>query len=139
MADISKVPVPIPTPETIHFWEGTKNHQILLQKCDACENVYFPPRPFCALCASRDVSIFKASGRASLYSYIINHRPHPGFDSPYVIAAVKLEEGPVMMANILETAQTPEALSLDMPLMVKFKKLNDEITLPCFKPEGTAS
>ena len=38
-------------------------------------NVYFPPRPFCPSCASRKVSVFKASGKGTLYSYVINHRP----------------------------------------------------------------
>jgi uncharacterized OB-fold protein len=49
---------------------------------------------------------------------------------------VKLEEGPKMMCNIVECAQTPEALVLDMPLEVSFEKVNDEITLPQFKPAG---
>jgi len=66
---------PKPTPETQHFWDGTQAGQLRLQRCDACANVYFPPRPFCPACASRKVSVFKASGNAKLYSYVINHRP----------------------------------------------------------------
>ena len=38
------------------------------------------------------------------------------------------------MSNIVECEQTPEALELDMPLEVTFEKLNDDITLPQFKP-----
>lgn len=41
-----------------------------------------------------------------------------------------------MMTNIVDCAQTPEALSLDMPLEVAFAKQNEEITLPLFKPLG---
>ena len=41
-----------------------------------------------------------------------------------------------MMCNIVECEQTPEALVLDMPLEVSFEKVNDEITLPQFKPAG---
>ena len=66
---------PKPTPETQHFWDGTAAGELRLQRCDACANVYFPPRPFCPSCASRKVSIFKASGKGTLYSYVINHRP----------------------------------------------------------------
>ena len=47
---------------------------------------------------------------------------------------VELEEGPRLMSNIVECEQTPEALELDMPLEVTFEKLNDDITLPQFKP-----
>jgi len=126
---------PIPTPETQHFWDGTKAGELRLQRCDACDHVYFPPRPFCPACASRKVSVFPASGKATLYSYVINHRPPaPGFTPPYAIAVVTLEEGPRMMTNIVDCPQTPEALVLDMPLKVKFEKLDDAITLPLFAP-----
>ena len=54
---------PKPTPETQHFWDGTQAGELRLQRCDACANVYFPPRPFCPSCASRKVSVFKASGK----------------------------------------------------------------------------
>lgn len=126
---------PIPTPETQHFWDGTKAGELRLQRCDACDHVYFPPRPFCPACASRKVSVFPASGKATLYSYVINHRPPaPGFTPPYAIAVVTLEEGPRMMTNIVNCPQTPEALVLDMPLKVTFEKLDDAITLPQFAP-----
>lgn len=59
---------PKPTPETQHFWDGTQAGELRLQRCDACAHVYFPPRPFCPACASRKVSVFRASGRGKLYS-----------------------------------------------------------------------
>ncbi len=130
----SRRPLPRPTPETQHFWDGTRERELRLQRCDACGKVYFPPRPFCPGCASREVSIFKASGRAILYSYVINHRAAPGFEPPYSIAVVELDEGPRMMTNIVGTPQTPEALRLDMPLEVVFEAFGDEITLPLFRP-----
>jgi uncharacterized OB-fold protein len=126
---------PKPTPETQHFWDGTLAGELRLQRCDACANVYFPPRPFCPGCGGRKVSVFKASGKGTLYSYVINHRPAaPGFMPPYAIAVVELEEGPRMMSNIIDCPQTPEALELDMKLEVAFEKLDDRITLPLFRP-----
>ncbi|KWV48515.1 DNA-binding protein [Bradyrhizobium macuxiense] len=127
-------PLPEPTPETQHFWDGTLVGELRLQRCDTCRKAYFPPRPFCPACGSRSVSIFKASGRGSLYSYVICHKEAPGFTPPYAIAVVQLEEGPRMMANIVECPQTPEALELDMELNVVFVKENDTVTLPLFKP-----
>jgi uncharacterized protein len=126
--------IPLPTPETKPFWQGTREGELRLQRCDACAHVYFPPRPFCPKCAGRAVSWFAASGRGSLYSYIIHHRPVPGFTPPYSIAVVELEEGPRMMTNIIDCPQTPEALQLDMRVEVVFKQLNDEIFLPQFRP-----
>jgi len=47
---------------------------------------------------------------------------------------VELEEGPRMMTNIVGCPQTPEALELDMKLEVTFQKLDDDISLPLFRP-----
>jgi uncharacterized protein len=126
--------LPVPTPETQHFWDGTRVNELRLQRCDGCGKNYFPPRPFCSSCGSRKVSVFKASGKATLWSYVIHHRPVAGFTPPYAIAVVQLAEGPRMMTNIVECPQTPEALQLDMPLEVVFEAQNDKITLPLFRP-----
>ena len=58
--------LPTPTPETRHFWEGCKAGELRLQRCTACQHSYFPPRPFCPGCGSRDVEVSPASGRATL-------------------------------------------------------------------------
>jgi uncharacterized OB-fold protein len=130
---------PKPTPETQHFWEGTRQGELRLQRCVPCHHTYFPPRPFCPSCGSRDIEMFTASGKATLYSYVIHQRPVPGFVPPYSIAVVALPEGVRMMTNIVDCPQTPEALQLDMPLEVTFGKLDDEITLPLFRPAGSVT
>jgi uncharacterized OB-fold protein len=129
---------PLPTPETQHYWDGAAAGELRLQRCVDCANVYFPPRPFCPACASRNVAVFAASGKATLYSYLIHHRAVPGFTPPYAIAVVQLAEGPRLMTNIIGCPQTPEALQLDMPLQVAFQKLDDQITLPVFQPSKGA-
>lgn len=131
-----KRPLPQPTPETQHFWDGCLAGELRLQKCTDCAHTYFPPRPFCPACASRNVEVTKASGKATLYSYVINHRPRPDFDGAHSIAVVELAEGPRMMTNIVDCPQTPEALELDMALEVTFEKASTDIALPKFRPAG---
>lgn len=126
---------PQPTPETRHFWEGCKEGELRLQRCTSCDGgAYFPPRPFCPKCGSRDVEVFKASGKGVLYSYVINQRPRPDMGKePHSIAVVQLDEGVRMMTNIVGCPQTPEALVLDMPVEVEFLDLG-ETALPLFHP-----
>jgi len=90
----------------------------------------------CPLCLSQNIEWFEVSGRGSLYSYMINHRPAPGFeeDSPYAIAIVELEEGPRMMSNIVGIKNTPENLILDMPLRIIFEDVAPGITIPKWCP-----
>ena len=136
MADKPMRPVPQPTPETQHFWDGCKQSKLVLQRCLDTGKAYFPPRPFSPYTGSKNIETFEASGKAVLYSYIINHRAPPNFEMepPYAIAVVQLDEGPRMMTNIVECEQTPEALQLDMPLEVTFQKLTDDVHLPLFRP-----
>ncbi|MGH3438108.1 MAG: Zn-ribbon domain-containing OB-fold protein [Sciscionella sp.] len=130
--------VPVPTPETQPYWDGAANGELRIQRCTACDEPFFYPRPRCPRCGSGDVKWFAASGQATLYSYTINHRPAPGFeaDAPYAIAVVQLVEGPRMMANIVGIENTPDNLVLDMDLRVTFEQRGD-IALPQFTPTGT--
>jgi hypothetical protein len=84
---------------------------------------------------SGDVAWEPLSGRGTLHTYLINHRAAPGFEAPYAIAVVQLDEGPRMMSNIVGVEQTPEALELDMPLEVTFEG-RGEVMLPLFTPVG---
>lgn len=129
--------IPVPTPETRPFFDGCAAGELRIQRCTDCERPYFYPRPVCPHCGSADVEWFTASGDATLYSYVISHRPAPGFedDAPYAIAVVQLAEGPRMMTSIVGVPNTPEALELDMPLRVRFEK-RGELSLPVFGPAG---
>ena len=139
MAELKPRSLPVPTPETQHFWDGTRAGELRLQRCRDCGDTYFPPRPFCPGCGSTDVEVYAASGRGALLSYVINHRPHPSFDGHYAIALVQLTEGPTLMSNIVDCPQTPEALVLDMPLEVVFEEQDDAITLPLFRPAAQST
>jgi uncharacterized OB-fold protein len=136
-----KRPIPAPTPETAEFWEGARRGELRIQRCRACGKAYFFPRPFCPHCSSKDVEWFTASGKGTLYSYVISHRPAPGFQdwTPYVIAVVQLDEGPRMMTNIVGVEPKPENLPIDMPVEVTWERQDERITLPLFRPAGAAS
>ena len=130
---------PEPTPDTQPFWDGCAAGKLRIQRCTDCGRAYFYPRPVCPHCGSLRVEWFIASGDATLYSYVINHRPAPGWEdeAPYAIAVVQLAEGPRMMTNITGVPNTPEDLVLDMPLRVRFER-RGEVSLPVFTSTAPA-
>lgn len=129
-------PLPRPTPETQPYWDGCKRHELLLPRCLDCGRFHFYPRALCPHCWSRNLEWVKATGRGKLYSYVINHRPAPGFeqDAPYVIAVVELDEGVRLMSNIVGVEPDPAKLPLDMPLEAVFEDVSPEVSLPKFRP-----
>lgn len=137
---IPQRPLPAATPETQEYFDGLRRHELRIQRCKSCGQGYFYPRPFCPRpgCHSRDVEWITASGRGSLYSYVIAHRGNPAFEAPYVIAVVELEEGGRMMANItgLDGEPTPGALPAGAPVEIVYEVHSDEVTLPAFRLTG---
>src|SRR4051812_15836742 len=122
MSDVPRRMAPRPSPGTQPFWDGCAAGELRMQRCRACDELYFPPRPACPRCLSDAVTWETLSGRGTLHTYLINHRAAPGFEPPYAIAVVQLAEGPRMMSNIVGVEQTPEALELDMELQVRFEE-----------------
>ncbi|WP_218829235.1 Zn-ribbon domain-containing OB-fold protein [Rhodococcus sp. 06-418-5] len=131
---------PSATPETRPYWDAAADGRLSVQRCRACAHVYFYPRDFCPVCSSDLVEWIDCSGRATLYSYVIEHRPGPGFenDGPYVVAVVQLEEGPRMMTNIVGVEPLPENLPLDMEVTVQFEP-RGEMWVPVFAPAGASA
>jgi uncharacterized OB-fold protein len=131
-------PLPSPiTPEAQPYWDGMKDHKLMLPKCDDCGKPFFYPRIACPLCHSRRISWIQASGKGKLYSFEIAYRSlSPAFKvkAPYILAMVELEEGPRLMSNLINIEPDPKVITCDMSVEVVFEKLTDEITIPLFQP-----
>jgi uncharacterized OB-fold protein len=132
--------LPEATPETAPFWDGCKQHELRIQFCTSCQKHFFYPRIFCTTCLSDQIEWRTVSGKGTLLTYVLSARPAPGFENelPYAIAIVKLDEGPHMMSNIVNTAITPENLKAGMAVEVVFEDVNEKVTLPKFQPAGGA-
>lgn len=128
--------LPVPTPETRPYWEGAREGRLMLPWCEDCGRPHFHPRAVCPHCGGARLHWRAASGRGRLHTYVINHKPAPGFEdrTPYVIAVVELEEGPRLLSNIEIADPAPEKLPIDMPLLVAFRRLTEQIALPVFRP-----
>ena len=131
---------PVFTPETLPYWEGVQQGELRLCTCTDCGSAFFPPSNVCPTCNSKQVEWSVASGRATLFSYVINPTADErwGIDGPMSVAMVKLEEGPMMLSTVVNCPQTPEALRFDMPLRAVYRPYGELESVLCFEPEETA-
>jgi uncharacterized OB-fold protein len=128
-------PLPHVTPLARPFWDGTRLHELRLQRCRACGAFRFPPQVLCRACLAEESDWIATSGRGHVYSFVVQHRPAtPAFtaDLPYVVAVVELEEGPLMLTNIIGCP--PGDVRVGLAVEVAFLDATDEVTLYPFRP-----
>jgi uncharacterized OB-fold protein len=108
-------PRPAVNRDNAYFWEGTRAHELRIQRCNACGAQYFPPTPRCWACGSFEMGHRVASGRGTLYSFAVPHYPQAnGFRYPVLVGLVELEEGTRLVSNVVGCAR--DDLQVGMPL-----------------------
>jgi len=130
-----KKPLPVVQPWSKAFWEGTKQHKLLIQECQDCRSKIFYPRQYCPDCWSSNLGWSEASGKGKVFTHTITLagvEEKFADDLPYVLAMVDLEEGIRMMTRIVEC--DPEKVSIGMDVEVVYENITDEFTLPLFRP-----
>jgi uncharacterized OB-fold protein len=126
-------PRPALTEDNAFFFEGTAENRLLIQRCASCGALRHPPRPACAVCRSFEWDTVTSTGRGHVYSYVVVHHPQvPAFDYPLPIAVVELDEGTRLVADLVGVE--PDAVRIGMPVAVEFVAVDDELTLPMFRP-----
>jgi len=136
--DVPRKPVPIVNDWARPFWEATRRNTLSIQRCEDCSNHIFYPRIACPHCGSANVEWVDASGKGKVYSYTVVESNSPSAfitDIPYVVAIIELAEGVRMLSNVVGC--DPSTVRCDMPVEVVFEKLDDDFTLPKFKPAGS--
>ena len=130
-----KKPVPRIDEETRGYWEACRRHELVLQRCGQCGTLRYYPRAVCPECLSSEVRWEKMSGRGTVYTFTVTYQNQaPGFreELPYVLAYVRLDEGPQMLTNVVGCK--PDEVKIGMPVEVTFEDVNDEIAIPRFRP-----
>ena len=133
MSTASK-PLPQPTPQSQPFWDACAKRELQLQRCDDCRAWRFPPADRCPECLSARSQWTRTSGRGRVYSFVVFHRAyHPAFadELPYAVALVELEEGPRLLANIVDCPI--DCVRCEMPVEVVFDDVAPATTLYRFK------
>lgn len=102
-----------------------------LQRCRSCANAQHYDRPRCLACGSADLALEGPSGRGTIYSFtLVQRSPLPQLGPPFVLALVRLEEGPIVMSHIV--GADADALACEMPVTASWKTFDDGTRLAVF-------
>jgi uncharacterized protein len=125
---------PRPVPDVhealmVPFWEAAQRHTLVVQKCNSCGEMRFPPLPICSNCWSEDQAWQEVEPTGTLWSYVVYHRAlEPAFadDIPYAVGRVKIDAGPLFTVRL----DIPlDQINVDMPVKASYKDINREVTL----------
>ena len=94
------------------FWEGLRQEQLLLQRCNGCDRWQWGPEFVCHRCHSFDLRFEETPAEGILYSHQrIWHPVHPALleQGPYVIALVELPQadGVRLVGNLIGDPHQP--------------------------------
>jgi uncharacterized OB-fold protein len=124
---------PSMTPDTQFFWDGVKDHKLLIQRCAGCQALRHPPRPMCPRCNSVSWDTVESSGRGEVFSFVMPLLPsYPWFEYPYIVVLVDLEEGIRLVSNLCDIA--PDDVTIGMAVEVFYEQFDDGLVLPQFRP-----
>lgn len=116
------------------FWfAAAREHRLVIQRCAVCGVLRHPTGPMCGECRSTDWDTVDASGRGTVYTFVVNHHPKiDAFDYPLIVAVIELEEGTRLIANM--TGVEPADVHIGMPVELDWIDADPELTLPAFRP-----
>jgi uncharacterized OB-fold protein len=89
------------------YWRSTRQRLSLVgEVCPHCGAKLFPPRDICPACTGVARTPFNFSGQGVVYSFSTVYAAPAAFEegAPYVVALVKLEEGPLVTAQLTDVA-----------------------------------
>jgi uncharacterized OB-fold protein len=127
--------------ETAPFWSACERGELVVQRCDSCGRLRFPPRPACPWCQSFEFSWPAVSGRGTVWSFVVAHPPLlPAYAelAPYNVIVVALDEDPTirLVGNLVASADAaidsvdPATIEIGMPVAVVFQRVADDVVLP---------
>lgn len=132
-------PLPRQSAISAPFWQGAREHRLLIQRCRACNARQFYPRPYCLSCLSDALEWIEASGHGTLYSFtVVRRAASPAFepDVPYVLAVIELAEGPHMTGNVVGCRL--DEVRVGMALEAVYDDVTPEATLVKWRPDDPA-
>jgi hypothetical protein len=113
--------------ETSRHWRlKDQRYNLVGEECDSCGTKLFPPRDVCLECEAPAKELYTFTGLGEVYSYTTIYNAPAGFEqyAPYTVALVKLEEGPLLTAQLTDI--DPDSVEIGLPVEMVTRKLRDD-------------
>jgi uncharacterized OB-fold protein len=109
-----------------HWRLRQQRYGLVGEVCPHCEAKIFPPRDMCPSCGQEAKTLYAFSGKGEVYSYTTIYDAPAGYDenAPYTVALVKLNEGPLVTAQLTDLGDQP--IQIGMPVEMVTRKLRQD-------------
>jgi len=108
--------------EVTRHWRLKKQRYALVGEiCPNCNTKLFPPRDVCLECGHEAKTLYNFSGKGEVYSYTTVYDAPAGYEeyAPYMVALVKLEEGPLVTAQLTDIGDTPVEIGTPVEMVTR--------------------
>ncbi len=106
---------PAESPDNAPYFDGARAGKLILGKCLDTGTLFHYPRHVSPFTLSNNVEFVEAKGTGTIYSYSVARGKEP-----FCVAYVQLDEGPIMLTNIVECDL--DALQCGQKVRVKFRE-----------------
>jgi uncharacterized OB-fold protein len=106
MTELSPVNDPVAGP----FFEAAKVGRLIVQRCDTCAALRWPPLPGCPECRGRATTWAEVAPCGTVWSFVVYHRafaPELSAQIPYTVAMIQLDAGPYMIGQLTDDGSPP--------------------------------
>ena len=106
-----------------HWRLRKQRYGLVGEVCEHCDAKVFPPRDICPSCGEEAKTLYTFSGKGEVYSYTTVFDAPAGFEdtTPYTVAMVKLDEGPLVTAQLTDLDN--KHVEIGMPVEMVTRKL----------------
>jgi uncharacterized OB-fold protein len=130
-------PLPEPTPVSAPFWQGLREHRILVQYSPSLGRYVFYPRMLAPGTLADDLEWREIDGAGSVYTFTVARRPTgpPWAEAlPQILAVVQWDAGPRVSTELVDV--DPAEIRIGMRVSPVFCDVpGTEITLLRYRPD----
>ena len=98
-----------------------QRYKLVGEVCEECGSKLFPPRDVCPTCHEPARTPFAFSGLGEVYSFTTLYETPASFRqyAPYTVALVKLEEGPILTAQLTDVEDNEVHIGMPVEMVTR--------------------